>query len=272
MRCGMNNRLESLREKLKQKQQEDENPCPTGILFYLASGRQAFKEVNPWYNQLKEQAGGANRHYSEHHEAIIYGMYPELEEASEYFNKEIEAYIENHETCTEEDAQKIENNTIKKFNLKPTYSLINPTEEQKKRIAINQEKATNIEFGKNMDYKTPIVKMLGYGLKDNVDDIEKLTKNMFLLDVTLKRGPEWVKENAQQFSRYDELFEMAEKIFDLQKQGAISENFSVNDFQKVKQSSLVLDMHYEGKSLNLADNVRNPHINMDFSKNKIRDI
>ena len=80
---------------------------------------------------------------------------------------------------------------------------------------------------------------------------------MFLLDVTLKRGPEWVKENAQNFSELSDLFEMAEKIFDLQKQGAINENFSVNDFKKVKESSLVRDMHYEGKSLNLENKVKN---------------
>lgn len=42
------------------------------------------------------------------------------------------AYFENHETCTKEDAQKIENNTIRKFNLKNKYSFLNPNEEQKK--------------------------------------------------------------------------------------------------------------------------------------------
>lgn len=137
---------------------------------------------------------------------------------------------------------------------------------KKKRIIINQEKAENIEFAKNMRDKSPVVQMLGYGLKDNVDDTEKLTKNMFLLDVTLKRGPEWVKENAQNFSELSDLFEMAEKIFDLQKQRAINENFSVNDFKKVKESSLVRDMHYEGKSLNLENKVKNPHLNIDFSR------
>ena len=46
--------------------------------------------------------------------------------------KEMRAYFENHETCTKEDAQKIENNTIRKFNLKNKYSFLNPNEEQKK--------------------------------------------------------------------------------------------------------------------------------------------
>lgn len=262
MRCDMKNKIEKLRGKIKQKGQMDENPCPTEILFYLASGRQAFKEVNPWYNQLKEQAEGANRHYSEHHEAIIYGMYPELEEACEYFNEEIKAYFENNGACTEEEAQKIENKTIKKFNLKSKYSLINPTEEQKKRIAVNQVKATNIEFAKNMDNKSPIVKMLGYGLKDSASDMGKLTYDMYFLDFALTREPDLLKGNA-------DLCEMAEKIFDLQKQGAITENFCVNDFRKVKQSALVQDMHYEGKSLNLADKIRNPHINLDFSRKEM---
>lgn len=266
----MNNKIEELRSKLKQKQQEDENPCPTGILFYIANARQAFSEVNPWYNQVKKLAKGANKHDKEHHEAVIYGMYPELEDACKYFNEEIKSYFENHEICTEEEALSIENKTIKKFNLKPTYSLLNPTEEQKKRMAINQEKATDIEFAKNMNTRSPIVKMLGYGLKNKVDDIEKLTKNMFLLDVTLKRGPEWVKENAQQFSDLSDLFEMTEKIFDLQKQGAISENFSVNNFSRVKQSALVQDMHYEGKSLNLSDTIQNPYINRSFSRKELK--
>ncbi len=128
----MNNKIEELRNKIRKKQQEDENPCPTGILLYIATARQAFVEVNPWYNQVKKLAAGANRHHKEHHEAVIYGMYPELEDACKYFNKEMRAYFENHETCTKEDAQKIENNTIRKFNLKNKYSFLNPNEEQKK--------------------------------------------------------------------------------------------------------------------------------------------
>lgn len=261
----MNNKIEELRGKLKEKKQMDENPCPTGILFYLATGRQYFQEVNPWYNQIKQLAEGANRHDKEHHEAVIYGMYPELEEACKYFNEEFKAYFENHETCPEAEAHKIENNTIKKFNLKSKYSLLNPTEEQKKQIAINQEKAFNIEFNKNMQNKSPIVKMLGYGLKDNVSDINNLVVDMSFLNTLLKQGPVWLKENASGFPEYAELFVMADKIFDLQKQGAISKNFEIKDFNKIKQSSLVQDMQYEGKSINIADKIKNPHLTMNVA-------
>lgn len=264
----MNNKIEALRGKLRQKAHDDENPCPTEILFYIANSRQAFREVNPWYNQIKQLAEGANRHNKEHHAAIIYGLYPELEAACKYFNEEIKSYFEHNKICTQEDAQKIENNTIKKFGLKPKYSLINPTEEQKKRISINQEKASNQEFNKNMQATSSIVKILGYGLKDNVSDIEKLTHDMFLLNVTLKNGPDWLKDNAGGFPEFAELFDTAGKIFDLQKQGAIAENFEITDFNKVKQSSLVTDIHYNGKSLDISNKIRPPQININMAEKK----
>ena len=125
----------SSKEDEKVQKGKDDTPCPTGVLLYLASGRHSPHEVQPWYGVIKEKTSKASYWELDKHQALIFGMYPELEPAVEYFSKQLE------EKCakgrlSDESLIQTEKQTIEKFKLPQSFPVdVDLTPEQEKNVA-----------------------------------------------------------------------------------------------------------------------------------------
>ncbi|MBP5399550.1 MAG: hypothetical protein J6Y53_03950 [Alphaproteobacteria bacterium] len=123
------------------KEQQIKNNCPTAVLFYIVTGRMAPMSVDPWYGQIKKLTGNADRNLVEFHQALIYGMYPELKEACHYFNVSVKKRLEKGEKLSAQSLAQIENDTIGKYNLPKSYFIGHVDAQQQKRVDANMKSA-----------------------------------------------------------------------------------------------------------------------------------
>ena len=116
-------------------------PCPLHTIFCIIN--QFHTDcVEPWYGQIKQLADGALRKASGMHKAVIFGMYPELEEASKEWLRAFKDIYNEFENNPHQDIE-ISSDSLKKlsfqigeqYGLNENKYLFNKmTEEQAKRV------------------------------------------------------------------------------------------------------------------------------------------
>lgn len=266
-------KIKELRDSLTKKDADkDSNPCPTNILLYIATGKQSFDSVDPWYGQIKKMSKDVNFHYGDFHKAAIYGMYPEIKPACEYFSNMLSEHFKKSEKISHDEAKQIEQKTINQFKLKSTYSFLDKkTKEQEQRVDMELKKATNEYVDSEFKRYSPVVQILGQALRQDAQDSFKLVSDMRFLDLSLKLGKEEYAEiSRQEYSSCSEQFEMVDKAFNLQDKGVIDADLKVNDWNKFKQSDLVQGISYDGKKYNLAPKLMSPTEAQIITQGKIR--
>lgn len=246
----------------------ENSQCPSPVLFTLAINYVYHSSVDPWYAQIKELSGGATFHNGEFHSAVIFGMFPELKEASQYYRQNVDKYIkENKPTLSKikiiRDIQKrkfysgikkIEMDTIKKYNLPMYYDIYNLSEEQRARIKANLISEENHLANKALALCSPVLQVLGQSLKSDVihspSDSDVFAQSMKDIQKRLDDG----KENYQ--DRYSsEENEIVKQIFKMQDMGILDKEFNIKNFSKFKTSYLVCNFPYKDKVYNLEKKI-----------------
>ena len=246
-------RIEQIR---KQQEQRAKDNCPTAVLFYIATGMRSPRPVNPWYDTIKELSGGANFHFRYFHRAVIFGMYPELRDACNYFDVSMKQAIQKKEKLSDDDVAKIENDTINKYDLAGSYFIAQSTEEQQKRINVNLISAMNRYVNTEIKQYAPAVQVLAQALKTTLPENENIGHdfvNYFeFVDICIRDENRFLKNKSIPSK---DVTETAEKLFDLQHQGVLDKDFKITDYVAFKESSLVKTLSYKGKEYNVSQSL-----------------
>lgn len=235
-----------------------EDKCPTAVLFYIANSRQCpdTYSVEPWYSKIKSLSGNATKYYGDFHKAVIFGMYPELEDACKYFEKSINSAIKSDPKLSTKVMKKIEQDTIKNFNLPNQYSINTPTDAQQKQIDIQIAKIYSNFVDTEINSYNPATQALAKSLKHsqpkNVQSQSELLGHFHLLDM--------LSQNEEVFNRIKskypaDVVHNTEQLYSLKHQGVVDDKYNIKDYKKFKQSSLVQNFVYEKQTYNLEKNL-----------------
>ena len=116
-------------------------PCPLHTIFCIINHIQT-DCVEPWYGQIKELADGVDKWASGMHNTVIFGMYPELEEASKEFYRKYKDIYNEFNNNPHQDRE-ILSDSLKKLSIQigeqyglneNRYLFNEMTEEQAKRV------------------------------------------------------------------------------------------------------------------------------------------
>lgn len=246
-------RIARIREQQKQKIKDN---CPTSVLFYIATGRQCPRSVNLWYDKIKELSGNANHHFKDFHRAVIFGMYPELRDACNYFNDLAVQAAERKVKLSDAEITKIENDTINKYNLAESYFIAEVTAEQQKRIDANLISAMDKYVNTEIKQYAPVVQVMAQALKNTLpknEPVEHDFVNYFQLVDTCIRNEERFIRNKSIAPK--NVSETAEQLFDMQHKGVLDEDFKINDYKTFKESPLLKNLSYKGKEYSVSHNL-----------------
>ena len=250
----------------KQQEQKAKDNCPTTVLFYIATGRQSPRPVNPWYDAIKDLSGGANFHFKDFHRAVIFGMYPELKNACNYFDVSIKQAHQKKEKLSDEDITKIENDTINKYDLAGSYFIGQVTEEQQKRINVNLISAMDRYVNTEIKRFAPIVQVLAHALKNTLSGNEIIGHdfvNYFdFVDACTRDENRFLERKS---IPPKDVSKTAEQIFDLQHKGVLDKDLKIINYIAFKESSLVKNLSYKGNEYNLSHNLM-PQSNVERIK------
>ena len=234
------------------------NPCPTEILLRMTAAKmtselQERKDVQLWQKQVWEQAGTSDQFFIDINNAVIFGRYPELEKATEYFKKENEQH----------PVAKALENTIKNFRygddkaLQPGYSLADePTAEQQKRIAERHKQARQKTLEFCYEDHRPETNVIHHALRSSIDLDDKssvrLMEDMRKLDFVLSKGAEELEkvQYTAGYEDYAEVHDIAAKVFAMQKRG-----IDFSDAEAVRDAPEMQNITYRGKQYNLSNKI-----------------
>lgn len=244
--------------------------CPTETLLCIATGIKPNRDSTRWREQIQEQAGTTSDFFIDMNNAVIFGRYPELKAASDYFKDKI--YKFRHQLgqenpaapITEIDKQlqsqmsEISQDTATRFSLKRQYSFTTPLNaEQEVQINNNLREAHK----KSLDYckenHLPETNIVHNALRSSIKDLNlassvQLMENMEYLDGILRAGPEKLAkiQYTAQYAEYAELHNMAAKVFDMQKRG-----IDFSNPEAVKNSPEMQNISYKGKQYDLSTKI-----------------
>jgi ribosomal protein S13 len=258
-----------MRQIFRNKTKENQ-PCPTPVLMYLSIGYLYHSSVSPWYERIQELSEGANKWYDEFHAAVIYGMYPELKDASQYLKQSLKEYIKNNKDTlersrnkiidvirqrkTKKALQQIEQEVIQKFNLQNSYDIYNLSEEQIKRINKNIKQASNDHIEESLSQCSQVLQVLGRALKPEMSKTA-VSAVHFADEIKDIEGYISGKYHITDFSSHKEV---VNQILEMRDKGILDEKFNIKDFSKFNASKLVENFAYHGKYYDLRDKISPP--------------
>ena len=231
-----------------------EDNCPTSMLFYIANSIQCHDSdsVEPWYSKIKELSGGANKHFGDVHRAIIFGMYPELEDACKYFSDSMSAAREQSRNMSLETHRKIEQDTIKKFHLHDKYYIGQTTEAQKRQINANLSKVVTTHVNDEINSCNPATQLLAksmrHAIPNDVASQMAFLSHFYRIDTCSKNEEAFNKFKSRYSS---DTVHNTEELYKLKHQGIVDEEYNIKDYKAFKQSSLVQNFEYQGQTYNL---------------------
>ncbi len=248
--------MEKIRQLRQRHKQNSKNSCPTAILLYIATERQCPKPVDPWYSQIKKLSRNANRHYADFHRAVIFGMYPELKGACDFFNASLNNALKSNEKLSDENLLQIEKNTIKKYNLPESYFIGSANKDQQQRIDVNLASAMNKYVNASIKELYPAVQVIAHALKDTLSANKTLeydfVKHMKFVDMCLHYEENFYKNKS---IPPQEISHTVEQLFDMKKKGLLDKDFQILDYEAFKESPLLKSLPYQGKKHNIVANL-----------------
>ena len=242
-------------------------PCPLHTIFCIINQIQT-DCVDPWYGQIKNLADGADKWASGMHKAVIFGMYPELEDASkEWFHKYDDLYNEfknnphNDKDNLTDSLKKLSLQIGEQYGLNENKYLFNEmTEEQTKRVM--QRKDIEIKNMCNESAEAMIdplhIVMQGLCEKLTSEDCNGLSSNFHLVEAFFECEKE---NNLERMAIGQENFPESYSIYKQIKKSleiaGIKDCYQVIDNKNYKQFAQTLEsFKYKGKDYNLLDVVR----------------
>lgn len=242
-------------------------PCPLDTLFCIINQIQT-DCVEPWYGQIKELADGADKWASEMHKAVIFGMYPELEEASKEhlrryrdIHKKFKNNPHKDKKHLSESLKKLSFQIGEEYDLNKNRYLFNEmTEEQAKRVEKRKDiEITNMcnDFAEAMSDPLHIV-MQGLCQKLDSNDCKKLMEDFDNVQITFEHD----KNNdlkSIEFCReeYPEAYSIYKQIKNSLETAEIKDCHQTIDAKNYARFVQSLGrFKYNGKEYNLIDVVR----------------
>lgn len=242
-------------------------PCPLDILFRIINQIQT-DCVEPWYGQIKKLADGADKWASGMHKAVVFGMYPELEDASKEYHrrykdiyKEFENNPHNNTEHFLESLQKLSLQIGEEYDLnKNRYVFNEMNEEQAKRVQKRKDieiKNMCNEFAEAMPDPLHIV-MQGLSKKLDSRDCKKLMEDFMYVPLIFKFDKE---NNSKRIElsrkKIPEAYLIYEQVKNCLEAAEIKDCDQTIDAKDYKRFIQTLErFEYNDKTYNLIDEVR----------------
>ena len=242
-------------------------PCPLHTMFCIINQIQT-DCVEPWYGQIKQLADGADKWASGMHKAVIFGMYPELEQASkEFYRKYKDIYNEfknnphNDRENLSDSLKKLSFQIGEQYGLNENRYLFNEmSEEQTKRVM--QRKDIEIKNMCNESAEAMIdplhIVMQGLCEKLTPEDCDELMNDFYIAAAAFKcakaNDHERMELCKKSFPDAYSIYEQVKKSLEVAK---IKDCYQIIDHKNYKQFAQTLgNFKYKGKEYNLLDVVR----------------
>jgi hypothetical protein len=242
-------------------------PCPLYTLFCIMN-KISTNQVEPWYEQIKTLADGADKYTNGMHRAVILGMYPELEEASKEFTRRFMDIYTEHENNPHKDYKHLEESLKKlsaqigeEYNLnKNRYFFNEVTEEQAKRV----QKLKDIEIKKICHEFAEVLvdplHIIMQGLTKKLDpkDCYELMDDFHNAQTTLKHDKNNNIENIEYCRQeYPGAYLIYKQVKNCLKVAEIDDYSQIIDAKNYEKFVQTLgSFEYKGKKYNLLDAVR----------------
>jgi hypothetical protein len=252
---GIMDKIHSLREKIGQKLQE---PCPTDLLLYIATGRQVDRDVDPWYSTIKNLCDGRDRKDNLHHRAMICALYPEMEKAVELFEEKMNEKAMENGGVAKEDALFIENYVRVKCNLKYSYNFLGVHVSDEKREKYEQlfEKFNVEDVKKKTSNMLGIVKVIAEGLAREGLPANEIRRDLRRVNNALLST---IDENAEvPHIKESRDHHNIGAILSLRRLGALDEQYNVVDYNELKFSNVIRKFESRFGDFDLRDKITIP--------------
>lgn len=242
-------------------------PCPLHTLFCIVNQINT-DGIEPWYGQIKKLADGANKWASGMHEAVIFGMYPELEEASKEHYRKFEIIYNEFENNPDKDKKRLLESLKElsfqigeKYGLnKNRYFFNEMTEEQAKRVQKRKDVEIKNMCNESAEAKVDSIHIIMQALckKLSPEDCKKLMHDFTVADKTLK-GDEVNDLKKVEFCRksFPEAYSIYEQVKNNLKIAEIKDCYQIIDAKNYARFIQTLgNFKYNGKEYNLLDVVK----------------
>ena len=240
-------------------------PCSLYKIFCITNQIQCAESIEPWYGQIKEFADGANKWSSEMHNAVIFGMYPELEKASKEFGRRYRNIYNEFANNPNKDRESLIKSTKElsiqigeQYKLNENKYLFNKmTEEQAQRV----QKRKDIEL-KNMcnnkaeEFIDPLhIVMQGLCKKVSPNDCKKLMTDFGCAEKFFNSAHnnklELVELAREKFPEAYSIYKQVEKCLET---AEIKDCYQVIDGKNYAKFTKTLgNIKYKGKEYNLQN-------------------
>ncbi len=242
-------------------------PCPLHTIFCIINQIQT-DCIEPWYEQIKQLADGANKWAPEMHKAVIFGMYPELEEASKEFYRKCKDIYNELKNNPHQDGE-ILSDYLKKCSFKigeqyglnkNRYLFNEMSEEQTKRFMQRKDIEIKNMCKKQAEAMIDPLHIVMQGLCEKVTpkDCEKLISDFAIAEVvfTCAKANNYERIELRKKSIPDaySIYEQVKKSLEV---ANIKDCYQIIDHKNYKQFAQTLgNFKYNGKEYNLLDVVR----------------
>ena len=258
-----------INDKIAEMRENRKLPCPTDRLLCIATGVKTDKDLRPWSEQIRQQAGTTDDYFIDINQAVIFGRYPELEEACKYFREEagktfhqLDPDIKKSGQLPQEAITKLAQETVKRYHLEGEYSFVDEdlTLKQEERIEKRLKDARQATLQYCHESHQPETNMIHDALRSSIKELDpvssiQLMKDMRYLDSILCDGPEKLAKvrQAAEHAEFAELHDMAAKVFNMRKRG-----IDFSNPEAVKNSPEMQDISYQGKKYDLSTKIASP--------------
>ena len=241
--------------------------CPLHTLFCIINQIQA-DCVEPWYEQIKRLAEGADKLASGMHKAVIFGMYPELEEASKEFYhsyKDIYSEFKNNpnkdKEYLSEQLKELSFKTGEKYGLNKNKYLFNKmTEEQAKRVQKRKDLEIKNMCNESAEAMLDPLHIVMQGLYQKLDpkDCKKLMQDFHLAKKTFDHdrdnNREMIEFCKEEYPEAYSIYKQVKNSLEVAKIKDCYQNIDAKNYASFVQTLECFE--YNGKKYNLLDVVR----------------
>lgn len=243
-------------------------PCSLYKIFCITNHINCVENVEPWYGQIKKLADGADKWAYGLHRAVIYGMYPELEDASKEFYCRFKDICSEFEKRPNQDEKRLIESVKslsvqigKQYGLNENRYLFNEmTEEQAKRVQKRKDIERKIYYNEIAEAMTDPLHIIMQGLCEKLspDDCKKLVGHFYNADKYL----EWDKDNNLEYlnlcqKKCSEAYSIYKQVKKCLEKAEIKDGLQIIDADNYAGFVQTLgNFKYNGKEYNLLDTVK----------------
>ena len=243
-------------------------PCSLYKIFCITNQIDCSESVEPWYGQIKQLADGADKWASGMHKAVIFGMYPELEEASKEFYRKYKDICNEFKNNPHQDRE-ILSDSLKKCSFKigeqyglnkNRYLFNEMSEEQTKRVMQRKDIEIKNMYNESAEAMIDPLHIVMQGLCEKLtpEDCNGLSSNFHFVEAFFECEKE---NNLERMAIGQENFPESYSIYKQIKKSleiaGIKDCYQIIDYKNYKQFAQTLgNFKYKGKDYNLLDVVR----------------